>query len=175
MHYWMEKGASRKKLVLGMPMYGQSFALADTTQRGLNAQAYGPGEAGEFTRAGGFLAYYEVGQIMRFGAGLAFCLSLAAPSSDPILRLIRAPSLPFCRGQICDSVKHHDWKVVRDPEGRIGPYAYRGNQWVSYDDVDDIRRKVSTRRQLLYSDTDDSKNCDKNLRAGTVLRRGFFL
>jgi hypothetical protein len=43
-----------------MPLYGQSFSLADSGDRGLNAKSYGPGEAGEFTRAGGFLAFYEV-------------------------------------------------------------------------------------------------------------------
>lgn len=85
-----------------MPLYGQSFSLADTNEHGLNAKSYGPGEAGEFTRAGGFLAFYE----------------------------------------ICDKVKRSSWKVVRDPEGRIGPYAYSANQWVSYDDIADIRRKV---------------------------------
>lgn len=60
MHYWIEQGADPKKLVMGMPLYGQSFSLADTTDRGLNAKSYGPGESGEFTRAGGFLAFYEV-------------------------------------------------------------------------------------------------------------------
>ena len=45
---------------MGMPMYGQSFSLADASENGLNAKTYGPGQAGEFTRAGGFLAYYEV-------------------------------------------------------------------------------------------------------------------
>jgi chitinase len=45
---------------MGMPMYGQSFSLANGSENGLNAKAYGPGQAGEFTRAGGFLAYYEV-------------------------------------------------------------------------------------------------------------------
>lgn len=45
---------------MGMPLYGQSFTLADPADRGLNAKTYGPGEAGEFTRAGGFLAFYEV-------------------------------------------------------------------------------------------------------------------
>lgn len=45
---------------MGMPLYGQSFTLADPAERGLNAKTYGPGEAGEFTRAGGFLAFYEV-------------------------------------------------------------------------------------------------------------------
>lgn len=59
-HYWIEKGADRKKLVMGMPMYGQSFSLADNNDNGLNAPTYGGGEAGEDTRARGFLAYYEV-------------------------------------------------------------------------------------------------------------------
>lgn len=45
---------------MGLPMYGQSFTLSDANQNGLNAPSYGGGEAGEFTRARGFLAYYEV-------------------------------------------------------------------------------------------------------------------
>lgn len=60
MNYWIDKGAEPKKLIMGMPLYGQSFSLADSGDRGLNAKSYGPGEAGEFTRAGGFLAFYEV-------------------------------------------------------------------------------------------------------------------
>lgn len=45
---------------MGMPMYGQSFSLADNQDNGLNAPTYGGGEAGDQTRARGFLAYYEV-------------------------------------------------------------------------------------------------------------------
>lgn len=45
---------------MGMPLYGQSFTLENSNQNGLNAKAPGPGIAGEFTRAAGFLAYYEV-------------------------------------------------------------------------------------------------------------------
>lgn len=45
---------------MGMPLYGQSFTLADSKNNGLNARAPGPGQAGEATRAAGFLAYYEV-------------------------------------------------------------------------------------------------------------------
>jgi GH18 family chitinase len=33
MNYWVEKGADKKKLVMGMPMYGQSFSLADKTRQ----------------------------------------------------------------------------------------------------------------------------------------------
>lgn len=60
MNYWIEKGAQPGKLVMGMPFYGQSFTLAKASNNGLNAPAPGPGQAGEFTRVGGFLAFYEV-------------------------------------------------------------------------------------------------------------------
>lgn len=59
-NYWIEKGADPRKLVLGMPMYGQSFSLAERNNYGLNSATYGGGEAGEETRARGFLSYYEV-------------------------------------------------------------------------------------------------------------------
>ena len=101
MHYWVDQGADKAKLVMGMPMYGQSFTLADTAENTLNSAALGRGDAGEFTRAGGFLAYYE----------------------------------------ICEKVQSQGWNVVRDQEGRHGPYAYHQDQWVGYDDISMIRQK----------------------------------
>ncbi|XP_066157317.1 probable chitinase 10 [Euwallacea fornicatus] len=107
-HYWIEKGAAPKKLVMGVPLYGQSFSLADGSRHGLNEPSYGPGEAGESTRAGGFLAFYE----------------------------------------ICERVKTRSWTVKRDPLGRIGPYAHMNDQWVSYDDVAEVRRKSQLIKSL---------------------------
>lgn len=43
--------------------------------------------------------------------------------------------------EICNNIKK-GWKVVQDPQNRIGPYAFRGDQWVGYDDVDMIRIKA---------------------------------
>lgn len=108
MNYWIELGAPREKLIMGMPLYGQSFTLADPKNNGLNAKAPGPGIAGEFTRAAGFLAYYE----------------------------------------ICDRIQNHDWTVVEDPQGRMGPYAYKGNQWVSFDDQETLRRKTQFIKEM---------------------------
>lgn len=40
-NYWIEKGADPRKLVLGMPMYGQSFSLAEAKRNTLNSPTYG--------------------------------------------------------------------------------------------------------------------------------------
>ena len=62
MNYWIEKGAPASSLVMGMPLYGQSFTLDSVNSHGLNSPARSKGRAGEFTRAPGFLAYYEICQ-----------------------------------------------------------------------------------------------------------------
>lgn len=98
--HWIKRGAPSTKIIMGVPTYGQSFTLANAGNHGLNAPASGGGQAGEFTRAAGILAYYE----------------------------------------ICDRIKHKGWTPVRDK--KIGSYAYKGNQWVSFDDVETLRAKA---------------------------------
>jgi chitinase len=36
--------------------------------------------------------------------------------------------------EICNNINNGGWTVVKDPEGRMGPYAYKDRQWVSYDE-----------------------------------------
>ena len=123
----MERGAPKNKLVMGMPLYGQSFSLNDASKHGLNAKATQKGQAGEFTRAAGFLAYYE----------------------------------------ICHKIKTQNWNVVQDTENprRMGPYAYKDRQWVSYDDVAMLKykseyiRKMGLAGGMIWAlDLDDFKN-----------------
>lgn len=44
--------------------------------------------------------------------------------------------------QICQNVLNDGWRVILDPEKTMGPYAYKGNQWVGFDDVATIRYKT---------------------------------
>ncbi|CAH1396474.1 unnamed protein product [Nezara viridula] len=136
--YWLDEGVPRKKLVLGMPLYGQSFTLRNESDTGLQAPISGPGMAGQFTRAAGFLAYYE----------------------------------------ICDTISRGNWVVKRHETGAIGPIAYKGNQWISYDDVEDIRRKSLYVKEhqlgggMVWAlDLDDFRNicgCGKNPLLSTI-------
>lgn len=55
--------------------------------------------------------------------------------------------------------------MVQDPQGRMGPYAFKGNQWVSYDDKNMLRKKSELVRSLGLGggmiwalDLDDFKN-----------------
>lgn len=59
-NYWIEKGFPARKIVLGLPIYGRSFTLKDPKQNGIGAPTRDGGQAGVWTRAKGFLGYYEV-------------------------------------------------------------------------------------------------------------------
>ena len=71
-------------------------------------------------------------------------------------------------------VSNGGWTVVQDEEGALGPYTYRGDQWVSFDDVDIIRKKSELVRSkklggaMIWAlDLDDFRNrcrCETYLR-----------
>ena len=37
--------------------------------------------------------------------------------------------------EICKNINVNGWTKVTDSTGKMGPYAYSGNQWVGYDDI----------------------------------------
>ncbi|KMQ90450.1 putative chitinase 1 [Lasius niger] len=60
MSYLVSLGAEKSKLLIGIPLYGQSYRLSTTSQASLGDPTTGPGKPGEFTKQPGMLAYYEI-------------------------------------------------------------------------------------------------------------------
>lgn len=62
MNYLVGLGAEKSKLLVGIPLYGQSYRLSSVNQADLGDPTTGPGKPGEFTKQPGMLAYYEICQ-----------------------------------------------------------------------------------------------------------------
>lgn len=58
--YYISQGAIPEKLVLGIPVFGRSFTLANANETEIGANAQGPGDVGEITGEAGFLSFLEV-------------------------------------------------------------------------------------------------------------------
>ncbi|XP_054286918.1 probable chitinase 10 isoform X2 [Macrosteles quadrilineatus] len=58
--YLISQGADSRKLILAIPMYGNTFTLNSSDDNGLNAHSKGPGERGEHSNSPGILSYYEI-------------------------------------------------------------------------------------------------------------------
>ncbi|XP_022905137.2 probable chitinase 10 [Onthophagus taurus] len=65
---WVKLGAPKEKLIIGMPTYGRTFTLSNSKKFGVNSPASGGGKEGTYTKESGFLAYYEVCEMLLNGA-----------------------------------------------------------------------------------------------------------
>lgn len=57
--YWLSQGAPREKIIMGIPLYGRSFTLANPANNYIGAAVSGPGLAGQYSREPGVLGYNE--------------------------------------------------------------------------------------------------------------------
>jgi chitinase len=69
-NYWVQQGAPKDKLVIGLGLYGKSFTLTSENS-GVGAPAT-VGAAGPYSGEGGTLAYYEICQLIKNGASVTF-------------------------------------------------------------------------------------------------------
>ncbi|XP_070506293.1 chitinase-3-like protein 1 [Chironomus tepperi] len=58
--YWLAQGAPKDKLIVGIPLYGNSFTLSNSSNYFVGAPSSGAGTAGKFVAQDGFLPYNEI-------------------------------------------------------------------------------------------------------------------
>ncbi|XP_071870555.1 chitinase 7 [Bombus fervidus] len=76
---WVRLGAPKEKLIIGMPTYGRSFTLSNVSNFRVHAPASGGGKAGEYTKESGFLAYYEICEMLQNGAAYVWDDEMKVP------------------------------------------------------------------------------------------------
>ncbi|PSN52638.1 hypothetical protein C0J52_08812 [Blattella germanica] len=62
--YWLKKGLPREKLIVGMPFYARSFTLSNLNLTLPSSPIRGFGKEGYYTQEQGFLAYFEVCELL---------------------------------------------------------------------------------------------------------------
>jgi len=58
--YWIAQGASPSKLTMGIGTYGRGWKLKDSSDHGHNAPCTGKSTPGTCTKEAGYMAYYEI-------------------------------------------------------------------------------------------------------------------
>lgn len=111
-HYYIEAGMPREKIVVGMATFGHGWQLPNSEETGLYCPAIAPSPPGPYSGQPGFLNYYE------------------------ILQMFHNDSLPWLPG-----AAPHQWSTTVDG-CYLAPYTQNGPYWVGYDDPDSIRLKA---------------------------------
>ncbi|KAJ7331855.1 hypothetical protein JRQ81_014035 [Phrynocephalus forsythii] len=77
-NYWIKKGATPSKLLLGFPTYGRTFKLT-SPDTSVGAPASGTPPAGQYTKEAGFWSYYEICDALKNGATVEWIDDQAVP------------------------------------------------------------------------------------------------
>ncbi|XP_032517389.2 mucin-2 [Danaus plexippus] len=126
--FYLENGADPEKLVLGIPTYGRSYTLFNADAVEIGSPADGPGEQGVATREKGYLAYYEICE---------------AQISKTKKRAIASDEDSEEESEEEDEEEEEEkWTIMYPNPNAMGPVAFKGNQWVGYDDVEIVKKKA---------------------------------
>lgn len=74
---WNRKGASKEKLVVGLPTYGRTFTLSSSNITDIGAPSLKGGNPGPYTKETGFLSFFEICDLLKLGATLVWVSSAA--------------------------------------------------------------------------------------------------
>ncbi|XP_063604124.1 endochitinase-like [Penaeus indicus] len=104
---WENLGCPRNKIVVGVPFYGKSYTLCNSSINGLHAPINGTGQSGPILKKEGVHMYFET----------------------------------------CYLLQNAGW-VRQWDDGGLVPFAYSGDQWVGYEDMESLKIKMDYIRNM---------------------------
>ncbi|XP_062960224.1 potassium voltage-gated channel subfamily A member 10-like [Cynocephalus volans] len=126
MKYWKSQHAPDKKLMVDFGAYACTFILTNPDNHSLDAPTSGPGTAGPYIQEAGTLTYFEV-----------IFLESPGDQGDPLFFVskfedtsMENESTFLFLTRVC-SFLNGATQVWNAPQEV--PYAYKGNQWIGYD------------------------------------------
>lgn len=124
-NYWVNNGATKSKLILGLASYGRTFTLADENQYGLGSLANGAGNN------------LPVKYIFNFY--LRYNLFFMNQIYNTYVKYTNTSGMASYY-EVC-SLLNSGWTRIYNEEQQV-PYIYNGNQWIGYDDEQSLTQKV---------------------------------
>nr|BBU59751.1 chitinase [Heterololigo bleekeri] len=76
---WVENGISKELINIGIGLYGHSYHMEEAKQQGEGAAVSGPGSSGSSTGIPGFMAYFEICEMINNGATVTFMEERGVP------------------------------------------------------------------------------------------------
>ncbi|KAK3744519.1 hypothetical protein RRG08_056657 [Elysia crispata] len=67
LNWWVNSGASKSKLLVGLALYGRAWTLANPGDTAIGSPTTGQGPIGRFTREAGVLSHYEICERLQTG------------------------------------------------------------------------------------------------------------
>lgn len=125
----LAQGCPRDKIIMGIPTYGRTYTLRDSNVNGVDAAVDGLGEPGPFTVSAGSLGFNEVKYLT---------------SSLQMILQFHFSHLTFNHFrsiQICLVLSRGEW-TIKHLRKNASKIAFRGKQWISYDDPETVYQKV---------------------------------
>lgn len=122
LHFWLQSGMDRSKIMMGIPFYGRTFTLRSSRDSEPFSIADGEGLKGNITNIPGVLSFYETCQLIQERRSKQLEEMLQKQDIHDTNSLFKEPR----------RVWDEEWKA---------PYFVHDLDWVSYEDVDSILEK----------------------------------
>ncbi|KAH7961118.1 hypothetical protein HPB52_002989 [Rhipicephalus sanguineus] len=141
----LDRGASKRKLVLGVAFYGRVYKLANPKEAGLHAPIdfINKPERGAFLMSDNIHAYFEVCKNIKFGSwNRSFDSEGMCPYASNGRDWVGYEDAESISKKVCKNIKSGTWNRSFDSEGMC-PYASNDQYWGGYEDAQSLSMKVT--------------------------------